>query len=271
MKTKAILFIAVVLFISFSSCVSMKTIPYMTDAEDLPAEALAQIEKGTDPTVRPGDILEITVTHINVEAVIPFNRLSYISELSDRYNMNYGNDANRSTYYIVDDKGNIEFPVIGKLHIAGMDKDEIQDLIANKIYPRYLTEKPGVDVRFKNFKVIVTGEVKNPGVYTSANERLNIMEALALAGDMNITGMRENVMIIRTDADGTRNVYRINLNDKDALLSPYYNLHQNDIIYVQPNASKARSSWVIPPALTLTLSTAGTLISLATLIVTISK
>ena len=91
------------------------------------------------------------------------------------------------------------------------------------------------------------------------------------SGRFNITGMRENIMLIRTDADGKRSVHRLNLNDKELILSPYYNLQQNDVIYVQPNASKARSSWSIPPALSLTLSSIGTLISIATLIVTIAK
>ena len=263
------LVIAVCIMAVMGSCSSTKKIPYLVEAETIPEEALAQINKSSDPRVMPGDILEITVTCINIEAAMPFNKLSYYSEISSRMNQS-NNETNRSSYYIVDEKGFIDFPVLGRLQISGMNKDDIQSLIADQIYPRYLTEKPAVDVRFKNFKVIVAGEVKNPGVYTSDNERLNIIEALALAGDMNITGLRDNVMIIRTDADGTRKVIRLDLNSKETLLSPYYNLQQNDVIYVQPNSSKARSAWVIPPALTLTLSAAGTLISLATLIVTIA-
>lgn len=269
MKLKLSFFLATVLLI-LGSCSSTKKVPYMVDAETIPQEALKQIEKSTDPTVRPGDLLEITVTSINIDAVRPFNRISYITDISGN-SYNNTSDSNRSTYYIVDDKGNIEFPVLGKIHIGGMNKDEIQELITNKIYPKYLTDKPGVDVRFKNFKVTVSGEVARPGVYTSTNERLTIMEAIAMAGDLNITGMRENVMLIRTEADGTRTVHRLDLNDKSTLLSPYYNLQQNDVIYVQPNASKARSSWSIPPALSLALSSIGTLISIATLIVTITK
>lgn len=270
MKLNFTLFASTILLIIFGSCTSTKKVTYMPEAETIPTEALKQIEKGTDPIVMPGDLLEITVSSINVDAVRPFNRLSYMTEMTG-VATNYNNDTNRSTYYIVDDKGSIDFPVLGKLNIGGMNKDEIQELIANRIYPKYITDKPGVDVRFKNFKVTVIGEVKNPGVYTSANERLNIMEALAMAGDLNITGVRDNIMIIRTQADGTREIYRMNLNDKNSLLSPYYNLQQNDVIYVQPNASKARSSWSIPPALSLTLSSLGTLISIATLIVTIVK
>lgn len=269
MKLKLSLILTTLLLI-LGSCASTKKVPYMVDAETIPQEALKQIEKSTDPTVRPGDLLEITVTSINLDAVRPFNRLSYITDIAGT-STNTTNDNNRSTYYIVDEKGNIEFPIIGKLHIGGMTKDDIQELITSKICPKYLTDKPGVDVRFKNFKVTVSGEVRNPGVYTSANERLTIMEALAMAGDLNITGLRDNVMLIRTEADGTRTVHRLDLNDKSVLISPYYNLQQNDVIYVQPNASKARSSWQIPPALTLTLSSIGTLISIATLIVTITK
>ena len=100
---------------------------------------------------------------------------------------------------------------------------------------------------------------------------MSILEALAMAGDLTIMGERENVMLIRTKTDGTREIHRINLNDKNLVLSPYYNLQQNDVIYVTPNASKARSSWTIPPALSLGLSTMGTLISIATLVVTIVK
>ena len=144
-------------------------------------------------------------------------------------------------------------------------------MICNEIYPKYMTERPGVDVRFKNFKVSVIGEVARPGVYTATNEHITILEAIALAGDLTITGKRENIMLIRTDAAGKRSVHRLDLNDKALILSPYFNLQQNDVIYVQPNASKARSSWAIPPALTLTLSSIGTLVSIATLIVTITK
>ena len=269
MKNKLSLILAT-LIILLGSCASQKKVPYMIDAETIPQEALDKIAANNEPRVMPGDILEITVMSYNIDDVRPFNRSSFVTELN-RSVTNYNNDTNRNTYYIVDDNGDIEFPVIGKLRIGGMNKSQIQELICSEIYPKYITERPGIDVRFKNFKVSVIGEVRSPGVYTATNEHLNILEAIALAGDLNITGMRENIMLIRTDADGKRSVHRLNLNDKEVILSPYYNLQQNDVIYVQPNASKARASWSIPPALSLTLSSIGTLISIATLIVTIAK
>ena len=269
MKNKLTFAIATLL-VFLGSCTSSKNVPYLIDAETLPQEALNSITKNAPATVFPGDLLKITVSSINIDAVRPFNKSSYITEISKSSNT-LTNDENRSSYYLVDDNGNIDFPVIGRLKIGGMTKDEINNLITSKIYPKYLTEKPSVDVRFKNFKVSVVGEVRSPGVYASANERMTIFEAIARAGDLNIQGMRENVMLIRTDAKGIRSIHRLDLNDKNLILSPYYDLQQNDVIYVQPNASRARSSWAIPPALTLTLSSIGTLISIATLIVTITK
>ncbi len=258
------------LAIVLGSCSTGKNIPYMIDAESIPKEVLQQSAQSTDPIAMPGDILEIIVTDINLDAVKPFNRADYVNQISGVNTANQTN-PNNASYYLVDSNGDIDFPILGKLRIGGMNKSAIQSLISSKIYPKYLTEQPGVDVRFRNFKVSVLGEVKTPGVFTSPNERLTVLEAIAMAGDLNITGQRENVMLIRTNADGSKLVQRLNLNDKNLLLSPYYNLQQNDVIYVVPNASKARSSWSVPPALALTLSSVGTLISIATLIVTITK
>lgn len=262
----------IILFVLFAiSCTSTKNIPYMVGAESIPQETLEQVARNSEPIIMPGDLLEILVTASNPDVVRPFNRMGIVYQMSGTASSYGGNSTNNSMYYLVDNDGNIEFPVIGKLKIGGMKKEEAQKVILNAITPKYLTEAPGVDIRFKNFKVSVLGEVAKPGVYTASNERFTIFEALAMAGDLTIMGKREDVMLIRTNEKGTREIHRINLNDKNIVLSPYFNLQQNDQIYVSPNASKARSSWTIPPALTLGLSTMGTLISLATLIVTISK
>ncbi len=264
---------AVILLTTFivTSCVSTKKIPYIVGAETIPQEALKEVATSSDPIIMPGDLLEILVSASNPEVAKPFNRMGLMYEMSGTLGT-YGNAAtNSSTFYLVDDNGNIEFPILGTLHIGGMTKSEAQKVILDKIYPKYIVENPGVDIRFKNFKVTVIGEVAKSGVYTASNERLTLFEALAMAGNLTIMGKRENVMLIRTQADGTREIHVLDLNDKNLVLSPYFNLQQNDIIYVSPNASKARSSWTIPPALTLGLSTMGTLISLATLIVTIAK
>lgn len=252
------------------SCATSKKVPYMIDAENLPKDVLQQVSKSSDPIVMPGDLIDIIVTSVNVEAAMPFNRIGFLTQLGGTsYTSSSSN--NTSNYYLVDDNGDIQFPILGTLHIGGLSKSEIQSLVQSRIYPKYLTDKPSVDIRFKNFKISILGEVAKPGEYVANNERMTLLQALAQAGDLTIMGERQNVMLIRSNADGTRSIQRLNLNDKNLILSPYYNLQQNDVIYVQPNASKARTSWTIPPALSLTLSSVGTLISIATLIVTISK
>ena len=269
MKSKLLLLLATATMI-LSSCNTQKDIPYMIGANQLPQEVLQSAAKATDPVVMPGDMLQINVISRNTEAVKPFNKSDYITNLGGNTNMN-NNTENSMYYYLVDANGNIEFPYLGTLHVGGMSKSATENYIASQIYPRYLTERPGVEVRFQNFKVYILGEVKSPGEIKAVNGRLNILEAIAKAGDLTIHGRRDNVMIVRTNSDGSRSIQTVNLNDKNFLVSPNFNLQQNDIIYVEPNSSRARSSWQIPPALTLGMSSVGTLISIATLIITITK
>ena len=181
------------------------------------------------------------------------------------------NNENSMYYYLVDANGNIEYPYLGTLHIGGMSKSAVENHIASLIYPRYITERPGVEVRFQNFRVYILGEVKSPGEIKATNGRLNLLEAIAMAGDLTIQGRRDNVMIVRTNSDGSRSIQTVNMNDKNMILSPNFNLQQNDIIYVEPNSSRARASWNVPPALSLGMSSVGTLISIATLIITLTK
>ena len=115
------------------------------------------------------------------------------------------------------------------------------------------------------------GEVGSPGIITAPNEHLNILEAIAKAGDLTIYGVRERVRIIRTAPDGTRTVNTVDLNDKNLILSPFFNLQQNDVVYVEPNGTKQRSSWSVPPGLSLAMGSIGTLIGIATFIITLTK
>lgn len=267
MNLKLLYLIGIILLLT--SCGSSKSIVYLQDSDQLPENSTTQALKAQTVVVMPGDLISITVSGLNTDAVKPFNKIGIISELGGNSN---SLSRNSSPYaYLVDNNGDIDFPIIGKLHIGGMNKDQISEFISNELNPKYLSFKPTVEVRFENFKVSVLGEVKTPGVYVSDNEKMNILEAIARAGDLTINGVRDNVMIIRDDANGKRIVHRVDLRDQNLIFSPYYNLQQNDIIYVQPNNSKARQSWQIPPALSLTLASMGTLISIATLIITIAK
>lgn len=278
MKLKLFLITSVLCFI-LVSCGSTKEIPYVIDADKLPENLLKETAKYSDPIVQPGDILQILVTSNNVEAmeaVKPFNKATYwggegISSIVGNTTQTASNNEGSIYYYLVDDAGNIEFPMLGKVHVDGLKTGEISDLIASKIYPKYVTAKPGVEVRFRNFKVYALGEFNKPGVISSANGKMNILEAVAQAGDLTIFGVRKNVMVIRTNADGSRKVFRLDLTDKNLLLSPGYNLQQNDVIYVQPNKAKARSAWTIAPGWSFAMSIIGTLVSISTLVITLTK
>jgi len=269
MKTKLLLILSLVAVL-FTGCNTTKDIPYMIGADQLPQEVLQSAAKANDPVVMPGDMLQINVISRNTEAVKPFNKIDYIANIGGNSTTN-NNNENSMYYYLVDANGNIEFPYLGTLHVGGMSKSATENYIASQIYPKYLTERPGVEVRFQNFRVYILGEVKSPGEIKAVNGRLNLLEAIAKAGDLTIHGRRDNVMIVRTNSDGSRSIQTVNMNDKNMIVSPSFNLQQNDIIYVEPNSSKARSSWNVPPALSLGMSSVGTLISIATLIITLTK
>lgn len=265
---KQILF-ATISCLLMGSCTTTKDVPYMIDANNLPKEVLNGAARATDPTLMPGDMLQINVSGPDEESVKPFNKTQYITSSSNSQLNN--NPESSIYYYLVDTNGDIEFPMLGRLHVSGKTKAETEAYIASLIHPRYLTIKPGVEVRIQNFKVYCIGEFNSPGVIKSGNGRLNVLEAIAMAGDLTIKGKRDNIMIVRTLADGSRQIKRVNLNDPNLIVSPDFYLQQNDCIYVEPNASKARSAWNVPPALALTTSSIGTVISIATFIIALSK
>ena len=171
----------------------------------------------------------------------------------------------------MDDQGNIDFPVLGKLHIVGMTKQEVEDYITSLVYPRYLTERPGVECRIQNFRVFCLGDFGRTGVIQAENGRLNLIEAIAMSGDLAQTGLRDNLLLIRTDVNGQRTVKRFNLNDATFLSSPDFQLQQNDILYVEPNKYKKRSIWSVAPTFSFGLGMMGTAMSLITFITVLAK
>lgn len=255
-----------------ASCSAHEKVPYVVDAETIPAEALAQLNTLSEPILAPGDLLNIEVTSSNMADVVPFNKGYYITEqgqiqrTSSQTNMS--NQADASTdYYLVNSDGTIDFPIIGRIKAAGVTKLELAQYISDAIYPKYVREQPKVEVRLMNFRVVVCGAVKSPGIYQSRNERMNFFEALALAGDLDIRGDRENILLYRTNADGSRELHRLNIHEKDFLLSPYFVLQQNDVIYVTPNKSLANTAWQLNPGVSATITMVGGVSSLASLVI----
>lgn len=264
---------ACVCAILLTGCSAPKKVPYLVDAETIPRESLAAVSTVKDPIFVQGDLFNICIYASDPTAVAQFNKGQYltpegaISKTSNNTNTAGTNTTSLTDYYLVDAEGNIDYPVIGRIHIAGKTKEQLAREIKDAIYPRYIKIEPTIDIRLMNFRVTILGQVKSPGVYQSDNERMNILEALAKAGDLDIRGDRENVLLYRTNADGTREVHRLNLHDKSLLLSPYFNLQQNDFIYITPNRSAAASAWQMHQGWTTAISVVSGLASIAALVI----
>ncbi|MDE6321897.1 MAG: polysaccharide biosynthesis/export family protein [Muribaculaceae bacterium] len=280
MKTSVVGVVAITVAL-LCSCSAHKKVPLIQNADTIPAEILAQPIRVEDPILQPGDMLNIEVTSTDPIATAPFNKGRYLDaegkiqtiSRANGSNLMQGNNSVTSTasteYYLIDKDGNINFPIVGEIHLAGLTKDEAQDEIVNSIYPKYLKIKPTVDVRFMNFRVTVLGAVGSPGIIVSPNERINIFEALAMAGDLDIQADRENILLVRTHPNGTRETHRLDVHDKNMLFSPYLYLQPNDMIYVNYNRSGAQNAWQISQGFTTTLAVVGGLSSVTALVISI--
>jgi polysaccharide export outer membrane protein len=170
--------------------------------------------------------------------------------------------------YLVGNDGYIDFPIIGKIQVAGNTRKQLEDKIQKELEPAFNMEHPVINIRFTNYYVNILGEVARPGRYETPNDRLTIFEGLAMAGDLTIYGRRDNIKVLRENIDGTKTLIHLNLRDANIVQSPAYFLQQNDVVYVEPNKSRARSS-SINSAETLTVSAVSIVISLASLLVNI--
>lgn len=247
------------------SCKSAKQVAYFQNIDSI---SLAASRGLYDARIMPKDLLTITVISSDPDASKPFN-LSMSSTLSADGKM--GGGTGSLLQYLVNNDGDIDFPVVGTIHVAGLTKDECQKLILDKVKP-YLSasETPVVTVRMSSFRVTVAGEVTNPSVVSVPTEKMSVLEALAQAGDLTIYGRRDNVLLIREEANGQKEAHRLNLNDANIINSPYYYVQQNDYIYVEPNNVKAKNS-DIGQSTTLWFSFIGIVTSIASLVVSIVR
>lgn len=266
MKRFSILALVAFSLLLLMSCSSSKNVAYIQNSDTVD---LSRSEFLYDARIMPKDILMVTVNTVNPEASAPFNLMV---SATLRASSSQSISSNRALQtYLVDNDGCIEFPVVGTLKVGGLTKSECEQLIHDKIR-RYLNaeENPIVTVRMSNYKISVLGEVSRPGMFTVGNEKINIFEALAQAGDLTIYGVRDRVRLIREDEKGQKNVYTLNLNDAEIINSPYYYLQQNDIIYVEPNKVKSRNSG-IGQSTSLWLTATSIMISLSSLLYNILK
>ena len=263
MKIKRLLFLFS-LPLLLAACTSYKNVPYLQNPE-----AVNDLE-GTlplyDAKIMPKDLLTIVVSCTSPELAAPFN-LTVATQ--GNVASNYTTAQPVLQQYLVDNEGKINFPVLGELYVGGLTKKATEQMIVEKLKP-YIKEIPIVTVRMVNYKISVIGEVARPGTFTISNEKVNLLEALAMAGDMTVYGIRDKVKLIREDNQGKREIITLNLNDSDIINSPYYYLQQNDILYVTPNKTISKNSG-ISNSTTIWISIVGTLVSLASLITTIIK
>jgi polysaccharide export outer membrane protein len=242
-------------FISISACVSKKDIVYFQNDEI----DQSKVSNSYKTIIKPDDVLQITITALDIEAVRPFN----LSAVTYATASNSAVGQAQQQTYLVDNKGEIEFPVLGKIKIGGLTRDETIDLLRNKLAPDYIKD-PNINIRIANYKISVMGDVQRPGSYNIPNERITILDALALAGDINISAQRNNILIIREEG-GKKLQYRVDLRSNEVLTSPVYYLQQNDVVYVEPNYARIQSASSNSNT-SLFISITGLLITLATLL-----
>jgi len=230
------LFFCFIVGVLVTSCVNQKQIAYFqksTNQRDTINVAEAYV-----PKIQPGDILSISVSSLNSMASSFFNPLS--SSASDNASAAVSSGAPASTTgntsgFLVDSAGTIELPLVGSIKIAGLSTSSARNVIKDRL--KIYLKEPTVNVRFLNYKVSILGEVTRPSVYVIPNERITLPEALSMAGDLTIYAKRNNIMIVR-DVNGKKEFGHINLTGRDLYTSPYYYLHANDVVYVEPNNAK---------------------------------
>jgi polysaccharide export outer membrane protein len=216
-----------------TSCVSPKSIVYFQG--DSARYSSQEVTQKYIPKIQEGDILSIIVGSLNAEANEVFNMPNQFTTASTNYSSTGGGARIQPLGYLVDPDGAIEVPLVGRLRVTGLRTSEAADTIRVRLQ-NYLKE-PSVIVRNLNFKVSVMGEIRSPAVYVIPDEKITLPEVLSLAGDLTIYGNRSNVMIIREE-NGKREYARIDLTSREIFNSPYYYIHKNDVIYVEPVKAK---------------------------------
>ena len=220
-----------------------------------------------DFRIMPKDILTILVSTTDPAASAPFYRR--ISQEKGTQPIQQGLQNAELLDYLVDNEGQIDFPVLGKIKVSGMTTRECEAVIREKL-KSYLNEVPNVTVRSSNYKFSVLGEVNRPGTYTVKDEKVTIFEAIAQAGDMTLFSIRDDVQLLREDNEGRRQVVHLNLNDANITQSPYFYLQQNDVIYVKPTKAKVRTNTFNSNA-SMWITILSVLTSISTLVIAITK
>jgi polysaccharide biosynthesis/export protein len=231
MRNTSLKFYVLILIIAnsifFTSCGSRKDIVYFQDSSNYETIVDRNV---FEPKFKVDDEVSILISTLNPEASVPFNLFRGVAE---------SGGTPDQVSYLVDKYGEIDFPVLGKIKVAGLSPEELRLNLKEKL-EGYLKD-PIINIRLKNFTVTVLGAVSSPGTYQVIGEQITVLEALGLAGDLTIQGLRKNIMVLR-DFNGTKVTTRIDLTSKEAFKNPVYYLTQNDVVYVEPNKSAVKTS-----------------------------
>lgn len=245
-----------------SSCATSKDILYFQDIDKVKLEKLTSEYQAV---IKKDDRLTIVVTGPDKTVTAPYNLT--LGELGTTGG-SYANPEQSTLGYLVDSEGNIAFPILGTIHVEGMTRGELE---------RYLTKEIGKDVKdpivyvaFRNYKISVLGEVKTPGTYTMDSEKVNILQALSLAGDLTLNARRDGILLLREE-NGRTVHYEVNLKDSHTLDSPYFFLQQNDVIYVPASASRVVSATAATGIWSIVLSSITTTLAVISMILSLSK
>lgn len=263
MKKQKVWFCLAMVSLVLVSCRSTKNVVYLQDVDPLKQQ---EIEQKYEVIIHKDDLLAIMVNSKDPELAVPFNMPLVTYELGKETS-----GQNRVLGYLVDSNGYIDFPILGQLYVEGLTRLQLTDLIKRRLIEEDLIKDPIVTIQFLNFKISVMGEVARPGSFTISGDRITLLEALSMAGDLTIYGRRDRVAVIR-EKDGIRTVLFHDLRSAELFNSPCYYLQQNDIVYVEPNKAKAGQSNINQNnSASIWLSVISVLATVASLIVTLTN
>ena len=225
-------------FLSSCGSKTYKNITYLQDAQK---DTVMAMKSEIGILVQPKDMISIVVSSRNPELSAMFN-LTNVSYQAGAETSTTGS-YNRILGYSVDSEGFIDFPIVGKINVAGLTRWQVADRVKEELVSRNLLKDPVVSVEFLNFKISVMGEVSHPGTYTITGDKITLLEALSLAGDLTIFGRRDRVSVVR-ELNGQRNIFVVDIRSVDMFNSPAYYLQQNDVVFVEPNKVRAGQSTI---------------------------
>lgn len=250
--------------ILLTSCAAQKRVWYLQDAK---GPSSVEIIQNGQIRIKPLDRIIVVVNSKDPELAVPFNSSTSYSSLSGTQSTNTVSSNQSLQTRTVDEQGMLDMPVIGKINCKGLTRSELSRAIADKILSAGYINDPSVNVQFADMKVSIIGEVARPGQYDITRDQVSILDALAMAGDLTVFGIRTDVAVAR-EVDGVRTIQYLDLTSKDLFNSPAFYLQQNDVVYIKPNKYKAQTG-EINQNRSFYLSLASTAISIVTLAATI--